>query len=266
MPNSFWPHRLQHARLSCPSLSPGVCSDSCPLSQQCYLAISASAPLFSFSLQSFPASTSFPMSWFFTWGGQSIGASALPLILPMTIQGWFPLGLTGLIPLLSMGPSRVFFSTTIWKHQISGHSAFFMVQLSHLYMTTGKTTALTIWNIVKYIFVFNRCFYSGLEFSTGLMSSGIFPQSIPHPHPSITITTIWARGVSCLAKKSATLKTSKEGTERDTKCVHKSISQCPKLSTSLLKHDSLQSLQKIKKGQKKVEGYPRLQAQWPECE
>ena len=164
-----------------------------------------------------------------------------------------------------MGPSGVFFSTTIWKHQIFGHSAFFMVQLSHLYMTTGKTTALTIWNIVKYIFVFNRCFYSGLEFSTGLMSSGIVPQLLPYPHPSITITTIWERGVSCLAKNSATLKTSKEGTERDTKCVHKSVSQCPKLSTSLLKHDSLQSLQKIKKEQKKVEGYPRLQAQWPEC-
>lgn len=86
------------------------------------------------------------------------------------------------------------------------------------------------------------------------MSSGIVPQSLSHPHPPTMITTIWATKVSCLAKKSATLKTSKEGTERDTKCVHKSISQCPKLSTSLLKHDSLQSLQKIQKEQKKVEG------------
>ena len=144
MPNSFWPHGLQHARLSCPSLSPGVCSDSCPLSRQCYLTISASASLFSFRLQSFPASTSFPMSWFFTWGGQGIGASALTSVLPINIQGWFPCGLTSLI-LLSKRLSRVFFSTTIWKHQIFGHSAFFMVQPSHLYMTTGKTTAFTIW-------------------------------------------------------------------------------------------------------------------------
>ena len=128
MPNTFWPHGLQHTRLSCPSLCPGVCSDSCPLIRQCYLTTSASAPLFSFRLQSFPASTSFPMSWFFTWGGQSIGASALASVLPMNIQGWFPLGLTRLISLLSKGLSRVFFSTTTWKHQIFRHSAIFMVQ------------------------------------------------------------------------------------------------------------------------------------------
>ena len=99
--NSLQPQGLYHTRLPCTSLSPGVCSDSCPLSQWCYLTISPSATPFSICLQSFPASGSFPMSWLFTSGGQSIGASASASILPMNIQGWFPLRLTGLISLLS---------------------------------------------------------------------------------------------------------------------------------------------------------------------
>ena len=91
----------------------------------------------------FPSIGSSPLSWLFTSGGQSIGASASASVLPMNSQRWFPLGLTGLISLLSKGLSRVFSSTTIWKHQFFQCSAFFMVQLSHLYMTTGKTIALT---------------------------------------------------------------------------------------------------------------------------
>ena len=117
MPDSLQPHGLQHARLPCPSLSPGVCSNSCPLSQWCYLSISSSAAPFSFCLQSFPASGSFPMSWLFASGGQSIGASALASVLPMNIQDWFPLGWTGFISLLSKWLSRVFSSIIIWKHQ-----------------------------------------------------------------------------------------------------------------------------------------------------
>ena len=97
MSNSLRPHGLPHARLPCPSLSPRVWSNSCPLSQWCYLTISSSATLFSFSLQSFPASGSFPMSQLFTSGGQSIGVSVSASVLPMNIQGWFPLGLTSLI-------------------------------------------------------------------------------------------------------------------------------------------------------------------------
>ena len=112
------PHGLEHIRLPCPSLSPGVCSDSYPLSHWCYLTISSSAALFSFCLQSFPASGSFPMSRLFTSGGQSTGASASASVLPMNIQGWFPLGLTGLISLLSKGLSRVF-SSTIMLSKIS---------------------------------------------------------------------------------------------------------------------------------------------------
>ena len=84
----------------------------------------------------------FLMSWLFTSGGRSIGASAS--VLPMNIQGWFPLGLTGLISLLSKGLSRIFSSATIWRHQF-WCSDFFMVQLAHSYMTTGKTIALAIW-------------------------------------------------------------------------------------------------------------------------
>ena len=107
-------HGLQHTRLLCLPQSPRVCSNSCPLSRWCHLTASSSATLFSFHLQSFSVSGSFPMSQRFISGGQSIGASASGSILPMNIQDWFPLGLTGLI-LLSKGPSRVFFSATIWK-------------------------------------------------------------------------------------------------------------------------------------------------------
>ena len=98
--NCLLPHGLQHARLLCPPPSPGVCLNSCSLSRWCYPAISSSATLF-FCLQSFPASGSFPVSRLFASGGQSIGASASASVLPVNIQGWFPLGLTGLISLLS---------------------------------------------------------------------------------------------------------------------------------------------------------------------
>ena len=118
--NSLWPHGLQHARLPCPSLSPGACSNSCPLSQWCHPNISSSVVPFSSCLQSFPASGSFPMSWPFASGGQSIEASALVSVLPMYIQGWFSLGLPGLISLQSKGLSRVFFNTTIQKYQFLG--------------------------------------------------------------------------------------------------------------------------------------------------
>ena len=140
--DSLWPHGLQHARLLCPSPMPRACSNSCPLSQWCYLIISSSAALFSFCLQSFPPSESFPMSRLFISGGQSIGASASATVLAMNIQDWFPLGLTCLIFLLSKGLSRVLSSTAVQK-SILWCSAFFMVQLSHPYMTTGKTAALT---------------------------------------------------------------------------------------------------------------------------
>ena len=104
MSNSLWPHRLQHARLPCPSLFPRVCTNSCPLSQWCHPTNSSSLTPFSSSLQSFPASGSFPVSHLFASGSQSIAASASASVLSMNIQ--FPLWLTGLIPLLSMGLSQ----------------------------------------------------------------------------------------------------------------------------------------------------------------
>ena len=97
MSDSLQPHELQHARLPCPSLSPGVCSNSCPLCQWCHPTISCSVSPFSSCPQSFPTSGSFPVSQLFSSGCQSIGASASALVLPMNIQGWFPLELTGLI-------------------------------------------------------------------------------------------------------------------------------------------------------------------------
>ena len=113
---TLWLHGLQHAKLSCPSLSPGVCTNLYPLNWWCYPIISSSVIPFSCP-QSFPTTGSFPMNWLFVTGGQSTRASAWASVLPMNTQSWFPLGLTGLISLLSKRLSRVFSSTTIWKHQ-----------------------------------------------------------------------------------------------------------------------------------------------------
>ena len=113
MSSSLWPHGLQHDRLPCPSLSPGVCSDSCLLSQWCHPTVPSSVTHFSSCPQSSLASGSFPVSRLFASDGQSIGTSALASFLPVNIQGWFPLGLTGLISLLSKALLRIVSSTTI---------------------------------------------------------------------------------------------------------------------------------------------------------
>ena len=145
--NSLQSHGLQPTRFLCPSPSPGVCSNSCPLSQWCHPTISSTVVPFSSCLQSFLASGSFPTSQLFPSGGQSIGASALASVLPMNIQGWFPLGLTGLISLLSKGLK------SLLQHNLKAsflqYSAFFMIQLSHPCITTGKTIALTRWTFVS---------------------------------------------------------------------------------------------------------------------
>ena len=118
--DSLWSHGLQHTRLPYPSPTPGACSNSCPLSWWCHPTILSNVVPFSSCLQSFLASGSFPMSQFFTSGGQSIGASASASVLSMNIQDWFPLGLTGLISLQSTVLSRVFSNTTVQKHQFFG--------------------------------------------------------------------------------------------------------------------------------------------------
>ena len=138
MSDSLWPHGLQHARFPCPSPTPRACSNSCPLSQWCHPAISFAVVPFSSCLQSFPASGSFLMSWLFELGDQSIVASASASVLPMNIQDWFPLEWTE--SLLQHHSSK---ASILWC------SAFFIVQFSHPYMTTGKTIALTRWTFVS---------------------------------------------------------------------------------------------------------------------
>ena len=121
----FATHGLKHTRPLCPLPTPGVYPNSCPLSPWCHPTISSSVIPFSSCLQSFPASRSFPMSQFFASGGHSTRASSSASVLPMNIQDWFPLGLTGFfISLQSKGFSRVFSNTTVQKHQ------FFSIQLS----------------------------------------------------------------------------------------------------------------------------------------
>ena len=142
--DSLRPYELQHNRLPCPSWSPRVCSNSRPLSQWCHPAISSSVIPFSSCPQSFPASGFFPMNWLFASGGQSTGASASASVLPVNIQGieysfsndWFDL-------LAVQGTLKNLLKHHSLKALILQCSAFFMVQLSHPYITHGKTIALT---------------------------------------------------------------------------------------------------------------------------
>ena len=118
--DSLWPHGLQHARPPCPSPTPGVYPNSCPLSWWCHPTISSSIVPFTSCPQSFPASGSFQMSQFFLSGAQGIGVSAPESVLPMNTQDWSPLGWTGWISMQSKGLSRVFSNTTVQKHQFFG--------------------------------------------------------------------------------------------------------------------------------------------------
>ena len=136
------PHGLQHAKLFCPSPTHRAYSNSCLSSQWCHPTISSSVVPFSSHLQPFPASGSFPRSQFFASGGQSIRVSASASVLPMNPHDWFPLGLTGSISLQSKGLSSLLQHHSS-KASLLWDSAFFIVQLSYPYMTTGKTIALT---------------------------------------------------------------------------------------------------------------------------
>ena len=139
--------------------SPRACSSSRPLSWRCH---PTSGTPFSSCLQAFSASWSFPVSWLLTSGGQITGASASASVLPMNIQGWFPLGWTGLISLQSKGIWIVFSSIPVWRHQFFD-SAFFMVQLSHPYMTTGNTIAGTVWTFVGIVILCLLIYCLGLS-------------------------------------------------------------------------------------------------------
>ena len=134
--NSLRSRGLQDARPPRPSPTPGVFSNSCPLSQWRHPTISSSVVPFSSHFQSFPASGSSPMSQFFTSGGQNIGASASASVLPMSIQDWLPLGWTGWIALLSKGVSRVFPNTPVQKHQFFG-AQLSLWSNSHIHIQTS---------------------------------------------------------------------------------------------------------------------------------
>ena len=165
MSNSLQAYGLQHARFPCPSPTTRVYSNLCPLSQWCHPTMSSSVVPFSSCLQSFPASGPFLMSQLFASGCQSIGASASASVLPMNIHDWFPLGWTGWISLQSKRLSRVFSNTTVQKHEFFGAQPL-MVQLSQLYMTIGKTVALTIGTFVGKVMslLFNTLFRFAIAF------------------------------------------------------------------------------------------------------
>ena len=139
MSDSLRPYEPQHARLPCPSPTPGVHPNPCPMSRWCHPVISSSVIAFSSCPQSFLALQSFPMSQFFASGGQSIGVSASASVLPMNTQDWSPVAGTGCISLLSKGLSKSLLQHHSSKASILRRSAFFIIQLSHPYMTTGKT-------------------------------------------------------------------------------------------------------------------------------
>ena len=141
----FAPHGLQHARPPCPSPTPKAYSNSCPLSRWRHPTILSLVVPFSYCLQSFPASGSFPVSQFFTSGGQSIGVSASASILH---SGLISFRIDWLDFLAVQGTLKSFLQHHSSKASILWLSAFFMVQLSHPYMTTGKTIDLTVWTFV----------------------------------------------------------------------------------------------------------------------
>ena len=212
MSDSLRHHGLQHARLPCPSPSPRACLNSCPWSRWCHPTVSSSVVPFSSCLPSFPASGSFLMNWLFPSGGQSVGASASASVLPMNIQDWFSLELTGLFSLQSKGLSRVFSNTTVSKASILWCSAFFMVQLSYSYLTTGKTIAWTTWTFVCQVMslLFNtlsRFFIAFLPRSKHLLISWLHSPSamilehkkntVYHCFHCLPIYLPWSDGTGC---------------------------------------------------------------------
>ena len=148
MSDSLWPHVLLHARLPCPSPSPAVCSNSHPLSRWFHLALSSSVAPFSFCLQFFPASGSCPMSQLFTLGGQSIGVFSFSINPSNEYSGMISYRIDCLDLLAVQGTLKSLLQHHSAKASILWHSAFFIVLLSHPYMTTGKTIALIRWTFV----------------------------------------------------------------------------------------------------------------------
>ena len=147
---SLWPHGLQHVRLLYSSLVLRVNSQLCPLSQWCHPFISSSAIPFS-CFQSFPSLGSFPMNWLFSSGGQNIGASTITSVLPMNIQDWFPLGLTGLMSLQSKGLLSVFYNTIVQKFTSwwvpPSRKANMIINFLNIYAVSSLIPSFQQWNL-----------------------------------------------------------------------------------------------------------------------
>ena len=217
MSDSLWPHGPQHVRLPCPSPTPGAYSNSCPLSRWCHPTISFSVIPFSSCLRSFPASWSFPVSQFFVSGGQSIGVSTSASVLPVNIQDWFPLGWTKgtfrLDLLAFQGTLKTLLQHHSSKASILQSSAFFIVHLSHPYMTSEKTIALSRWTFVGKVMslLFNmlsRLVITFLPRSTRLLISRLqSPSAVILEPPKIKSVTVfpcfpiylpWSDGTGCM--------------------------------------------------------------------
>ena len=206
MSDSLQPHESKHARPPCPSPTPGVHSDSCPLSQWYHPAISSSVIPFSSCPQSLPASESFPMSQHFASGGQSIGVSVSASVLLKNTQDWSPLEWTGWISLQSKGLSRAFSNTTVQKHQFFGAQPS---SQSNSHIHTGKTIALTRWTFVSKIMslllnMLSRLVITFLPRSKRLLISWLqSPSAVILEPPRIKSATVspiyfpWSDGTRC---------------------------------------------------------------------
>ena len=193
--DSLRPHESQHTRPPCPSATPRAYSNSCLSSRWCHPAISSSVVPFSSCPQSLSASRSFPMSQLFAWGGQSIGVSASASVLPMTTQDWSPLPWTSWISLQSRTLKSLLQHHTS-KASILQRSAFFTVQLSHPYVTTGKTIALTRQAFVgKVMSLLSRLVITFLPRSKRLLISRLqSPSAVilePRKIKSDTVSTVY---------------------------------------------------------------------------
>ena len=197
--DSLRPHGLQHARPPCPSPTPGACSDSCPLSQWCHPTISSS--VVPFCLQSFPASRSFPMSRLFTSSDQSIGASASASVLPMNIQGWFPLGFTGLISLQSKEFSKVFSNTIVQNINYSVLSLLYSPTLIsvHDYWKTHSFDYMdqSYKNVFKSsLFPFKAYYYSQLISTQIKFRFSLWQRSANQPKSKCSLSPIFIGAAS----------------------------------------------------------------------
>ena len=199
MSNSLRPHKQQHTNLPCPSPTPRAYSTSCSLSQWCHPTISSSAIPFSFYHQSFPASGSFPKRWLFASGGQSTGISASVSVLPVKIQDWLTLELTGFDSLQVSGFSTVFSSSTIWKHQFfttqfpygpaltSVHEAIALT----IRTFAGKVMSLPFNMLSRFIIAFPSKEQTSFNFMSTVMLQSLSTEILePKKIKSVTISTV----------------------------------------------------------------------------